>query len=164
MKYFEDISLGEVWDLGNREVGGEEIVAFATRYDPQPFHIDQTAAEDGFFGTLIASGWHTNAMAMGLLANYIKVHKLDSLGAPGIDRCRWLVPVRPSDVLSGRCTVMALRLSGSRPMGLVTLRTEVFNQGAAKVVQLDGVGMYGCRPPNAEGLAGDVTDAVSATT
>ena len=147
MKYFEDIALGDVWDLGERAVGADEIIAFATMYDPQPFHTD-AAAEKSFFGGLIASGWHTNAMVMGLLADYIKAEKLVSLGAPGIDQCRWLVPVRPGDVLWGRSTVRALRRSASRPMGLITLRTEVFNQVRAKVVQLDGVGMYGLRPPH----------------
>ncbi len=160
MKYFEDITVGEVWDLGRREVSEEEIVAFATQYDPQPFHTDGAAAEKSFFGGLIASGWHTNAMAMGLLADYIKVENIISLGAPGIERCRWLVPVRPGDVLSGRATVMALRRSVTRPMGLVTLRSEVFNQVNSKVVQLDGVGMYGLRPAlatDAVGVLGAVT-------
>ena len=146
MKYFEDIAVGEVLDLGQRAVCADEIIAFATKYDPQPFHTDAKAAEESFFGSLIASGWHTNAMVMGLLADYTKGQALVSLGAPGIDQCRWLVPVRPDDVLSGRSTVMATRPSASRPMGLVTLRTEVFNQLNAKVVQLDGVGMCGCRP------------------
>ena len=146
MKYFEDIAAGEVWRLDRREVSAEEIIAFATKYDPQPFHIDAEAAEQSFFGTLIASGWHTNAMVMGMLADCIKTQQLVSLGAPGIDQCRWLVPVRPGDVLSGRATVMATRPSASRPMGLVTLRTEVFNHVDANVVQLDGVGMYGIRP------------------
>jgi acyl dehydratase len=146
MKYYEDIAVGDVWDLGARAVDAGEIVAFASQYDPQPFHTDRAAAEKSFFGGLIASGWHTNATVMGLLADFIKLQGLVSMGAPGIDRCRWLVPVRPGDVLSGRATVMAARLSASRPMGLITLRTEVFNQLNAKVVQLDGAGMYGLRP------------------
>ena len=87
-----------------------------------------------------------DAMVMGLLADFIKLLGLVGMGAPGIDRCRWLVPVWPGDVLSGRATVRAARLSASRPMGLITLRTEVVNQLNAKVVQLDGVGMYGLRP------------------
>lgn len=146
MKYFEDIEVGEVWDLGQRVVEAEEIVEFASKYDPQPFHTDAEAAEASFFGGLIASGWHTCAMVMELLANYIKAEKLASLGAPGMDSCRWLVPVRPGDVLHGRMTVLSARLSSSRPMGLISVRTEVFNQDKAKVVQLEGVAMYGCRP------------------
>jgi acyl dehydratase len=146
MKYFEDIELGEVWDLGSREVSEAEIVAFATRYDPQPFHINAAAAETSYFGGLIASGWHTCAIFMGLLADSIKAQKLASLGAPGIDHCRWLVPVRSGDVLRGRTMVVELRPSRSKPMGLVTCRTELFNQDGAKVAQLQGVGMYGRRP------------------
>ncbi|MFP6746136.1 MAG: MaoC family dehydratase [Alphaproteobacteria bacterium] len=163
MRYFEDIAVGEVWRLGQREVGAEEIIAFATRYDPQPFHTDAAAAEKSFFGGLIASGWHTNAMVMGLLVDAIKAQQLHGLGAPGIDRCRWLVPVRPGDVLSGRVTVMAARRSASRPMGLVTLRTENFNQLNVKVVQMDGVGMYGLRPAPGSGIAGVVGAAGAVT-
>jgi acyl dehydratase len=154
MRYFEDIAVGEVWHLGRREVGAEEIIAFATQYDPQPFHTDAAAAEKSFFGGLIASGWHINAMVMGLLVDNIKAQELHGLGSPGIDRCRWLAPVRPGDVLSGRVTVMAARRSATRPMGLVTLRTEIFNQLNVKVVQMDGVGMYGLRPAPGSGVVG----------
>ena len=146
MRYFEDISVGEVWDLGSREVSEAEIIEFATQYDPQPFHIDPAAAKESFFGGLIASGWHTCAIFMSLLANTIRRQNLAGLGAPGVDRCRWLAPVRPGDVLSGRTTVLETRPSRSRPMGLVTCRTELFNQSGTKVAQLDGVGMYSRRP------------------
>ena len=146
MKYFEDIEVGEVWDLGQRAVEAAEIIEFASQYDPQPFHTDAAAAEASFFGGLIASGWHTCAIVMELLANYIKAEKLASLGAPGMDSCRWLVPVRPGDVLHGRTTILAARPSAAKPMGLITVRTEVFNQDQAKVVQLEGVAMYGRRP------------------
>ena len=152
MRYFEDIEVGEVWDLGQRNVDEAEIVEFATKYDPQSFHIDEAAAASSFFGGIIASGWHTSAMMMGLLAGSIKRQKLHSLGGPGIDQCRWLVPVRPGDVLHGRFTVVAVRPSSSKPMGLVTLRTEVFNQSDAKVAQMQGVGMYGCRPSTPTGV------------
>ena len=146
MKYFEDIEVGEVWDLGQRAVEAAEIIEFATQFDPQPFHMDAAAAEASFFDGLIASGWHTCAIVMELLANYIKAEGLASLGAPGMDSCRWLVPVRPGDLLHGRTTILEARPSASKPMGLITVRTEVFNQDKAKVVQLEGVAMYGCRP------------------
>ena len=83
---------------------------------------------------------------MGLLADTIKVQKLASLGAPGVEQCRWLSPVRPGDVLHGRTTVLGLRRSRSKPMGLVTCSTELINQHGAKVAQFHGVTMYGCRP------------------
>ncbi|MDP7547543.1 MAG: MaoC/PaaZ C-terminal domain-containing protein, partial [Alphaproteobacteria bacterium] len=110
---------------------------------------------DSFFGGLIASGWHTCAIFMGLLAETIKRQQLAGLGAPGMDYCRWLVPVRPGDVLHGRTTVLEMRASRSKPMGLVTCRTELFNQDGAKVALLQGVSMFGCRPAvDASGAAG----------
>jgi acyl dehydratase len=146
MKYFEDIELGEVWDLGSRDISAAEIIEFATQYDPQPFHVDAAAAEESFFGGLIASGWHTNAILMGLIAGNIRAQGLAGLGAPGVDNCRWLVPVRPGDVLHGRSTVLEARPSRSKPMGLVTVRTELFNQDDVKVAQMEGPSMFGCRP------------------
>ena len=131
MRYFEDIELGEVWELGERPVDENEIMAFAAHYDPMPCHCEAVAAKESYFGSLTASSWHV------------------SLGSPGINRCRWFVPVRPGDVLSGRSTVMAMRASNSRPMGIVTLRTEILNQVRSKVAQMDGVGMYGRRPVKA---------------
>ena len=149
MRYFEDIELGEVWKLGERPVDENEIMAFAAHYDPMPCHCEAVAAKESYFGSLTASSWHVNAMAMGLLTNSFKAQGLVSLGSPGINRCRWFVPVRPGDVLSGRSTVMAMRASNSRPMGIVTLRTEILNQVRSKVAQMDGVGMYGRRPVKA---------------
>lgn len=154
MKYFEDIEVGEVWDLGCRAVGEEEIVDFATQYDPQPFHVDAAAAKESYFGGLIASGWHTSAILMSLIADNIKAQNMAGLGAPGVDQCRWLAPVRPGDVLHGRSTVLATRSSRSKPMGLVTIRTELFNQDGVKMAQMEGVSMYGCRP--ASEVAGDM--------
>ena len=149
MRYFEDIELGELWGLGEHPVHENEIIAFAVHYDPLPYHCDAVAAKESYFGSLTASSWHVNAMAMSLLTNNFKAQGLVSLGSPGIDRCRWFVPVRPGDVLSGRSTVMAMRASTSRSMGIVTLRTEIFNQVRSKVAQMDGVGMYGRRPVKA---------------
>ena len=146
MKYFEDIELGEVWDLGSRGISAAEIIEFSTQYDPQPFHVDAAAARESFFGGLIASGWHTNAILMGLIADNIRAQGLAGLGAPGVDNCRWLVPVRPGDVLHGRSTVLEARPSRSKPMGLVTIRTELFNQDDVKVAQMEGPSMFGCRP------------------
>jgi acyl dehydratase len=146
VKYFEDIAVGEVWNLGRYEVTAEEIMAFAGKYDPQPFHTDPEAAKQSFFGGLIASGWHTNAMLMRLLADTIRRQELASVGAPGIDRCRWLAPVRPGDTLHARTTVAAARRSRSRPYGLVTCHTEVRNQDDATVCLMEGIGLYACRP------------------
>lgn len=146
MKYFEDIAEGEVWDLGSRTVDAEEIIAFARKYDPQPFHTDPEAARKTPLGELIASGWHTCAIFMQLLANYIGSRQYASMGAPGIRTCRWLKPVRPGDTLTGRTTLLSKRPSKTRPYGLVDTRTELFNQDGQAVLLIEGAGMYGLKP------------------
>ena len=146
MKYFEDIEEGAVWHLGSRVVEEAEIVAFARKYDPQPFHIDAAAAKQTPIGELIASGWHTCAIFMNLLADYIQGQGFASLGAPGIESCRWLAPVRPGDTLTGRATVLHTRLSRSKPYGLAMTRTELFNQHDDPVLRIEGIGLYGLRP------------------
>jgi acyl dehydratase len=146
MKYFEDFAVGDVYELGSRTVTAEDIVAFARKYDPQPFHLDEQAARESFFGGLAASGWHTSAIGMAILSRVIVRENWASLGAPGMDTCRWPLPVRPGDTLSGRFTVLDARRSSSRPMGLLKCRTELFNQDDAAVLLLDGTGMYALRP------------------
>ena len=146
MKYFEDFAVGDVYELGARRISREEIVEFARKYDPQPFHVDEEAARKTFFGGLAASGWHTSAIFMGLLSSTIKRESWASEGAPGIKKCRWLLPVRPGDTLTGRFTVLETRRSRSRPTGLVTSRSEIFNQDGAAVALLEGTAMYGLRP------------------
>lgn len=145
MKYFEDIEAGEVWHLGSRTIEAEEIVAFARQYDPQPFHTDPEAARQTPVGELIASGWQTCAIFMGLFAEHLS-RNYASLGAPGIDKCRWLAPVRPGDTLTGRQHVLSTRRSESRPYGIVKGRSELVNQHGTQVLLLEGVGLYGLRP------------------
>lgn len=145
-KYFEDFAVGDVYDLGARQISAEEIIDFAEKYDPQPFHLDDEAAKKTFFGGLAASGWHTSAIFMGLLADTIKRENWASEGAPGIRKCRWLLPVRPGDTLNGHFTVLETRRSRSRPMGLVTSRSELFNQDGVAVALLEGTAMYGLGP------------------
>lgn len=147
MKYFEDFAVGDVYELGERRVSREEIIDFAGKYDPQPFHVDEEAARKTFFGGLAASGWHTSAIFMGLLSGTIKREKWASQGAPGMAKCRWLLPVRPGDTLSGRFIVLETRRSRSRPAtGLVKGRSELFNQDGVKVLLQEGTGMYARRP------------------
>ena len=153
MKYFEDIEEGDVWDLGSRTIGAEEIMAFGRQYDPQPFHTDPEAARKSPLGELIASGWHTCAIFMQLLAGYIGAHNYASMGAPGIRTCRWLVPVRPGDTLTGRTTLLGKRPSKSRPYGLIETRTELFNQKDERVLLIEGVGLYGLKPTSRERAA-----------
>ncbi|HVV12877.1 MaoC family dehydratase [Amycolatopsis sp.] len=134
-RYFEDYVPGSTQEFGTIKVTEAEILEFATKYDPQTFHTDPVAAAEGPFGGLIASGWHTTAMMMRLLAdNYLS--KVASLGSPGIDELRWIKPVRPGDELRLRVTVLQARPSKSKPdRGLVHSRIEVFNQDDELVFQ-----------------------------
>ena len=111
--YFEDIELGGRERFGHYEVTAEEIVAFAKKYDPQPFHIDPEAAKRSLFGGLCASGWHTCAMAMRMMVDRMKETGTYSLGSPGVDEVRWKRPVYPGDVLSLEVSI-SHRLRSSR--------------------------------------------------
>lgn len=144
--YWEDFRVGETVPMGTHTFVEKEMIDFARKFDPQPFHIDPAAAKDSHFGGLIASGWHTCAVAMRLLCeNYI--NRSASLGSPGIENVRWLVPVRAGDTLSYRRVVLEARASKSRPdMGLVKSRTEAVNQRGETVLTFEGWGMFGRRP------------------
>lgn len=143
--YFEDLTPGRVFELGVVEVSEDEIVEFATRFDPQPFHIDPVAAADTMFDGIIASGWHTCSMCMRLLVDGL-LSGSTSLGSPGMEQIRWLAPVRPGDRLTARSTVEAARPSSSKPdRGTVTLLTEMRNQDDVVVMTMRGMGMYARR-------------------
>ena len=144
--YFEDFVPGRVFELGTIEVSAGEIVGFATRYDPQPFHIDPEAAEQSPFGGLIASGWHTCALYMRLLYDGL-LHDSSSQGSPGMDELRWLAPVRPGDRLTATSVVEEASPSSTKPnRGTVILRSEMVNQDGVVVLQMRGRGLYGRRP------------------
>jgi len=118
-------------------VDEREIVAFARRYDPQLFHVDPEAAERSAFGGLVASGWHTTAMMMRMLVDHF-LSPASSLGSPGVDEIRWLLPVRPGDVLSLRATVAEARPSRRRPdRGTVHARVETVNQDGRVVMTVN---------------------------
>lgn len=99
MKQFEDISVGETDSFGGYEVTAEEVVEFAERYDPQPFHTDPEAAAETPFGGLVASGWHTAGMTMRLLVDNL-LSGVATRGALGVDELRWRSPVRPGQTLT----------------------------------------------------------------
>jgi acyl dehydratase len=144
--YFEDFPPGDVRESGARTVTREEMLAFAREFDPQPFHIDEAAARQTIYGGLIASGWHTIAIYMRLMwDSYLK--DTVSLGSPGVDEVRWLIPVRPGDTLRARFTVVDALPSRSKPdRGIVRSLSEVFNQRGEVVMTLRGLGMFGRRP------------------
>jgi acyl dehydratase len=143
---FEDYPVGRVITGGPITVSEAEILDFARRFDPQPMHVDKAAAAAGPFGGLIASGWHTGALMMQLLAAHF-VPRASNLASPGLDELRWLQPVRPGDALRLRATVLTARRSRSKPdQGVVTSRVEVLNQRGEVVMSLKPVSLMRCRP------------------
>ena len=143
---FEDLTPGRVFELGSIEVSEEEIVEFASRFDPQPFHVDPDAGAASHFGGLVASGWHTCALFMRLLVDGV-VSRTTSMGSPGMDEVRWPAPVRPGDTLTGTFTVAEARASTSKPdRGIVRSVCEMRNQHGTVVLTMRGMGMYGRRP------------------
>lgn len=135
-RYFEDFEIGEQSEFGEYEVEKDEILEFAEQYDPQPFHVDEETAAQSHFGGLIASGWHSAAMAMRLLVDeYFSDH--GSLGSPGVDELEWRRPVRPGDTLSLRVDVVdKRRLDSSESRGLVTLDIGMYNQNDESVLSM----------------------------
>ena len=143
--YFEDFEPGQVFELGSRTVTEAEIVDFAERWDPQPFHVDPKAAAGSVFGGLIASGWHTGAMWMRLYVDAM-LDGAASMGSPGIEELRWLAPVRPGDTLRGRLTVLEATPSERRPdRGTVRIRGEMVNQDDVVVMSMTSRGHFGRR-------------------
>lgn len=145
MMSWEDFKVGETHEMGRHTFTLEDIVSFARQYDPQPFHVDPEAARQSFFGGLVASGWHTCAVAMRLMCESY-LNRSRSLGAPGVDNVRFHKPVRPGDTLSYRRTVLAARPSASRKgVGLVKHRWEAVNEAGDLVFSMEGWNMVGRR-------------------
>jgi acyl dehydratase len=143
--YFEDILVGERFMLGEKRVTKEEIIAFATEFDPQPFHIDEEAGRKSFLGGLCASGWHTCALVHRLNCDSF-FNKFVSLGSPGGDELRWLKPLFPGDTVTGITTVIDTRASESRPeMGLLQISTEAHNQKNEPLLKMRAWGMIARR-------------------
>ena len=111
--YWEDFTPGRIMEYGPRRVTREEILDFAAEFDPQPFHLDETAARATMLGELCASGWHSCCILMRMSADCFVLNS-SSMGAPGVDEVCWLAPIRPGDELTLRATVLSTRASGSR--------------------------------------------------
>jgi acyl dehydratase len=145
--YFEDFFEGQEIDLGTRLVTEEEIVEFATKYDPQPFHVDRAAAAASIYGGVIASGWQTCSMMMRMVVDGLMASS-SSMGSPGLDGVRWLQPVRAGDTLSVRYLTTKVKASGSKPdRGVVWSKWVATNQRGEDVCTIEGMGMFGRRPP-----------------
>lgn len=143
--YFEDFTIGRVFDLGSVTVTEESIIEFATQFDPQPFHVDPVAAIDSSFGGLIASGWQTGSLWMRLYADALLLDA-DSRGSPGMEEIRWRVPVRPGDTLTGTTEVIDARPSSTDPTrGTVFTTSAMTNQDGSVVMTMKSRGMFGRR-------------------
>lgn len=146
MQFFEDIEVGSSHSFGQYEVTREDVTDFARRFDPQPFHLDDTAAAKTHFGRISASGWHTCAMTMAMLVENMKKHQQAGLGSPGVDKLRWVRPVYPGDVLRCETEVIEKRQSQSRPeMGIFKTRIRTFNQNDELVLEMVSNGLIKVR-------------------
>ncbi|WP_025899713.1 MaoC family dehydratase [Sneathiella glossodoripedis] len=140
-RYFEDVKIGDTAEFGSKTLSREEIIAFAKKYDPQPFHIDEEAAKSSIYGDIIASGWHTAAVTMRMMVDNM-IDTKASLGSPGVDNLRWHKPVRPGDTLRVRTEVIDKKRSRSRPnMGTIFGKLEVINQQDEVVMSFNSIGM-----------------------
>lgn len=147
LRYYEDLVVGAKARFGAYEVTREEVVEFASKYDPQPFHLSDEAAAETYFGRLSASGWHTAAMTMRMTVDHMRTQRNASLGSPGIDELKWLRPVYPGDTLRCESELLEKRLSASRPdMGITKGRTTVFNQHDQPVMTFVANGLIRTRP------------------
>ncbi len=149
MRYAEDFPVGVRRELGSTTLVEDEVIRFAREFDPQPFHVDKAAAEQGFYGGIIASGWHTCSLTMRIMVdNYLA--DAAALGSPGIDELRWLKPVRPGDRLTVYSTVREIKNSTSKPdRAVLTTVTEVENQAGDVVLTMLGKTMMLRRPATA---------------
>lgn len=150
MIHYEDIEVGHRQAFGHYAVTREEVVDFATRYDPQPFHLSDDAAAQTYFGRLSASGWHSCAMTMRMLVDNMRSVQQAGLGSPGVDSLRWVKPVYPGDTLRCESEVIEKRRSRSKPdMGLFKSRIQVFNQDDELVLEMVSNALIRVRDPSA---------------
>ena len=140
MIYFEDLEVGKEVEFGHYDVTREEVLEFARKYDPQPFHLSDEAAAKTHFGRIAASGWHTTAMTMAVIVRHMGDEPQASLGSPGIDELRWLKPVYPGDRLTVRGTIIDKTPSRSKPdLASFRTRTVVSNQDGNDVLRFTSI-------------------------
>ena len=147
MIYFEDLEVGAETDFGTYEVTREEVLDFARKYDPQPFHLSDEDAAKTHFGRIAASGWHTAAMTMAVIARHVVAHEQAGLGSPGIDELRWKKPVYPGDTLHVRGQILEKTPSRSKPeIGSFRTQTMVTNQTGETVMTFISIVLIRRRP------------------
>ena len=147
MIYFEDLEVGAETYFGSYEVTRDEVLEFARKYDPQPFHLSDEAAAKTYFGRLAASGWHTCAMTMAVLVRHLSKDRQAGLGSPGVDELRWLRPVYPGDTLHVRGKILEKTPSRSKPdIGSFRTQTTVSNQDDEPVMRFTSIVLIQRRP------------------
>ncbi len=148
---YEDLEVGSSIEVGQHVFTPEEIKAFAERYDPQPFHLDEAAGRASPFGGLVASGWHTCSVFMGMLVRNT-LQDSTCLGSPGVDEIRWLKPVRAGDTITMHNNVIDKRVSVSRPdRGIVSTEWVGVNQHGETVITVRSNVLFGLRHPTPAG-------------
>lgn len=146
MLSYDDLVIGQEFKLGPRQVTAEEIIAFAEQFDPQPFHLESDSDQAQQVGGLIASGWHTCSIFMRMMCDAFILDST-SQGSAGLDKVKWLKPVRPGDTLTGWARVLEKRVPKSRPdLGMVQFEYGLTNQKDETVMIIIGNGMLGRRP------------------
>ncbi|MCO4881315.1 MaoC family dehydratase [Paraburkholderia caribensis] len=144
---YEDMEVGKSYEVGSHTFTREEIVRFAEQFDPQPFHVSDAGAAASPYGTLIASGWHTCSVMMGMLVRNVLAGST-SMGSPGIDDLRWLKPVRVGDTIRMMNSVLDKRVSASKPdRGIVSTEWQGFNQNGELVITVRSKAIFGLRNP-----------------
>ena len=151
MRFYEDIAIGTKSSFGHYQVTRQEVMDFASKYDPQPFHLDDEAAAQTHFGRLSASGWHTCSMTMAMMVENMKDEKSAGLGSPGVDQLRWKKPVYPGDTLRCETEIIEKRRSASRPeMGIFKSHIRTFNQNDELVLEMVSNALIRTRDPQAK--------------
>jgi acyl dehydratase len=146
---YEDMEVGKSYEVGSHTFTRDEIVRFAEQFDPQPFHVSDAGAAASPYGTLIASGWHTCSVMMGMLVRNVLAGST-SMGSPGIDDLRWLKPVRVGDTIRMMNSVLDKRVSASKPdRGIVSTEWQGFNQDGELVITVRSKAIFGLRNPGA---------------
>ena len=147
MLYLEDLEIGQKASFGAYAVTREEVLAFASAYDPQPFHLSDEAAAKTYFGKIAASGWHTCAMTMRMLVDNGRHVPMASLGSPGVDELRWLKPVYPGDTLRVETEIVDVTPSRSKPdIGTFKSEVTVLNQDDVAVMRMKTIVLIRRRP------------------
>lgn len=148
---FDDLKAGDRFPLGRIEMTREEVIAFAAKYDPQPYHLDDAAAAASpIFERLSASGWHTAVLSSLLMDRFWKSTRVRGAAGGGVEEMRWLSPVYPGDTLTGEMEITAARVSASKPdRGIATMQTVLRNQDDVPVIKIRLTGIFSREPRGA---------------